>query len=261
MNDAFLETRLRDCERIAREAGTRILRIYGTDFEVRSKSDASPLTAADLASHRTIVQGLEALTPALPVLSEESAQAPYRERASWERYWLIDPLDGTREFIQRNDEFTVNIALIQDHKAILGVVYAPALDLLYSAAQGHGAYKNGRPIEVTRPCTQPPRIVSSRSHAGDLLDRYLKKLGRHSRISMGSSLKLCLVAEGAADLYPRLGPTSEWDSAAAQAVVEQAGGHVTDRNLKPLLYNTRETLLNPHFFVFGDHDIDWSRYV
>ena len=261
MNHTTLKTWMQACERIARVAGQRILEIYDTDFDVHSKADHSPLTLADLAAHRSIVEALKRLSPRIPVLSEESAEIPYEERSSWDRYWLVDPLDGTKEFVKRNGEFTVNIALIQRHQAILGIVYAPVPNTLYSAAVGHGAFKNGTAITVTQPCAQPPRIVGSRSHADGPMRGYLEKLGEHRFVSMGSSLKLCLVAEGAADLYPRLGPTSEWDTAAAQAVVEQAGGRVTDMDRKPLRYNTKETLLNPHFFVFGDHDIHWPQYL
>ncbi len=251
---------------IARQAGTAILKIYDLDFEVMEKADKSPLTEADLAAHHIIVDELQSLTPDIPVLSEESTAIPYDTRAQWQTYWLIDPLDGTKEFIKRNGEFTVNIALIHEGKAVLGVVYVPVSRITYYGDSQQGAFKldadgNSSAIQVTSKHQTPLRIAGSRSHAGDSLLQFLGKLGEHEIISMGSSLKLCLVAEGKADLYPRLGLTSEWDTAAAQAVVEAAGGKVTDSNMNPLIYNTKESFLNPHFFVFGDASIDWSTYL
>ncbi|MET0028960.1 MAG: 3'(2'),5'-bisphosphate nucleotidase CysQ [Candidatus Thiodiazotropha sp.] len=251
---------------LIRQAGEAILEIYNTEFEVETKQDNSPLTAADLAAHRLIVSTLEQLTPEIPVLSEESSKIPFETRRGWDRYWLIDPLDGTREFVKRNGEFTVNIALIDQHRAVFGAVYAPVLDTLYYGIVGEGAYKQtgsdaAQPIRVTDPCAQPVRVVGSRSHAGDSLRVYLERLGDHEMVSMGSSLKLCLVAEGKADVYPRLGPTSEWDTAAAQAVVEAAGGRVTTLDLQTLSYNTKDSLLNPFFLVFGDTQRDWSAYL
>jgi len=251
---------------LARLAGGKILAVYNSDFAVEEKDDKSPLTAADMASHHAIVAGLQALTPALPVLSEESASLPFSERAGWSRYWLVDPLDGTREFVKRNGEFTVNIALIDRGVPVLGVVHVPVMGETYLACRGRGAFRQEpggepRPIHVRRLGAGPVRVVGSRSHRGESLNSYLEKLGAHELVGMGSSLKLCLVAEGAADVYPRLGPTSEWDTAAAQAVVEQAGGHVTDTQLRPLRYNTKDSLLNPFFLVFGDDGRDWSQYL
>lgn len=251
---------------VARTAGEAILAIYRDDFSVENKADDSPLTAADLASHRQIVDGLTALDPDTPVLSEEGADIPFAERGGWSRYWLIDPLDGTREFVKRNGEFTVNIALIEDGAPTLGVVHVPVSGVSYVGVVGEGAWKyaadgDRETIRVTSQHTRPLRIAGSRSHAGDSLQKLLGRLGEHEIVSMGSSLKLCLVAEGSADLYPRLGPTSEWDTAAAQAVVEAAGGRVTDTEMRPLRYNTKESLLNPHFLVFGDSNEDWSRYL
>ncbi len=251
---------------IARTAGERILEVYETDFAVEHKADDSPLTAADLAAHRAIVDGLARLTPQVPVLSEESARIPFAERAAWPCYWLVDPLDGTREFVKRNGEFTVNIALVADHEPVLGVVYVPVGGRTYRAARGHGAWRlepGGAPQRLhTRP--RPPgrvTVAGSRSHRGASLDRLLERLGDYELIGMGSSLKFCLVAEGRADLYARLGPTSEWDTAAAHCLVEEAGGRVTDLSLHPLRYNTKESLLNPHFLVFGDPSQDWARYL
>jgi 3'(2'), 5'-bisphosphate nucleotidase len=257
---------LDDLLQLARAAGTAILKIYNTDFDVEHKQDNSPLTEADLASHRTIVSTLERLTPDIPILSEESANIPFETRNSWHRYWLIDPLDGTREFIKRNGEFTVNIALIEGDRPTLGVVYAPVLDRLYYGSTDNGAWRQdgnaaAAPIRVVAKRRQPTRVAGSRSHAGESLKRFLDKLGDHELVSMGSSLKLCLVAEGEADIYPRLGPTSEWDTAAAQAVVEAAGGQVTTLELEPLKYNAKDSLLNPHFLVFGDLTEDWVAYL
>ena len=250
---------------LARRAGEAILEVYRSDFAVAAKEDRSPLTEADLRAHGVIVAGLSGLTPEMPVLSEESAAAPYDVRAGWHRYWLVDPLDGTREFVKRNGEFTVNIALIDGHAPVLGVVYAPVLGVAYAGGAGLGAFKEAggarSPIRVAAPAASPLRVVGSRSHAGESLGRFLSGLEAHTLVGMGSSLKLCLVAEGAADVYPRLGPTSEWDTAAAQAVVEGAGGAVTDTAGRPLRYNAKADLLNPHFLVFGDRARDWTRYL
>ena len=251
---------------LAHEAGRKILDIYDSEFAVQEKDDKSPLTEADMASHHAIVDGLAALTPDIPILSEESADLPFAERSAWQRYWLVDPLDGTREFIKRNGEFTVNIALIEDGVAVLGVVYVPVTGVCYLGCRGKGAFKreqdgSEQAISVRALGSGPIMVVGSRSHRGDSLNRFLEKLGEHEMVGMGSSLKLCLVAEGAADIYPRLGPTSEWDTAAAQAVVEQAGGIVTDTGMQPLKYNTKDSLLNPFFLVIGDTSRDWSAYL
>jgi 3'(2'), 5'-bisphosphate nucleotidase len=251
---------------IAARAAEAIMKIYVTDYAVEIKPDDSPLTAADRASHECIMGALKALTPDIPILSEESATAPWTTRSAWKEYWLIDPLDGTKEFIKKNGEFTVNIALIQDHKAVLGVVYVPVSGQCYYGYADGGAFEMDakrqiRPISVTTPAQSPVRVVGSRSHRGPSLDAYLERLGPHEMVPMGSSLKLCLVGSGAADIYPRLGPTSEWDTAAAQAVVEAAGGRVVTTDNQPLLYNTKEDILNPEFLVFGDPSRDWTRYL
>ena len=251
---------------IAITAGRAILRVYHQDFSVEHKDDDSPLTAADMASHQAITAGLAELDPDTPVLSEEGADIPFETRSTWQRYWLIDPLDGTREFIKRNGEFTVNIALIENGRPITGVVHVPVSGESYLGQIGVGAWKidtNGKrtSIRVNERRAATLRVAGSRSHAGDSLLRFLERIGDHEIVSMGSSLKLCLVAEGAADIYPRLGPTSEWDTAAAQAVVEAAGGQVTDTELKPLRYNTKDSLLNPHFLVFGDRNENWMSYL
>ena len=248
--------------RLARDAGHAILEVYGTDFTVTLKDDRSPLTEADKRAHTIIDAGLRALDPAVPVLSEEAAPGESTERRSWSRFWLVDPLDGTKEFLKRNGEFTVNIALVIGHRAELGVVLAPALDRLYFGALGLGAWRQDgealpEPIYVERKAKAPPRVVGSRSHETGALADYLSALGPHNVTPMGSSLKICLIAEGAADLYPRLGPTSEWDTAAAQAILESAGGRMIDSAGQPLRYNSKDDLLNPHFLAFGDQQRDW----
>jgi 3'(2'), 5'-bisphosphate nucleotidase len=237
--------------------------VYATAHQVEYKADDSPLTRADRAAHDILAARLAALTPELPVLSEEQeAGHPRAVRGDWREYWLVDPLDGTKEFISRNGEFTVNVALVRDHRPVLGVVAAPALGLTYYAADGVGAFRcevGGQPEPIhTRPAADPLVVVGSRSHRGDSLDGVLARLGPHELRPMGSALKFCLVAEGAADFYPRLGPTSEWDTAAAQAVVEMAGGSVTTLDGAPLRYNERDTLLNPHFMAFGDRSRRWA---
>ena len=251
---------------IAKQAGAEVLKIYDTEFAVETKDDKSPLTAADKASHETILRGLEQLTPDIPILSEESADIDFSERSGWQEYWLVDPLDGTKEFIKRNGEFTVNIALIQGHTAVLGVVQVPAKNMVYCGNRDSGAFVeeadgSRRSIAPTNPAESTVRVVGSRSHRGELLDQYLENLGDHVMVPMGSSLKLCLVAAGDADIYPRLGPTSEWDTAAAQAVVESAGGQVVTAEGKPLLYNAEENILNPYFLVYGDSSRDWTSYL
>jgi 3'(2'), 5'-bisphosphate nucleotidase len=242
---------------IARRAGAAIMDVYGTAFEVEQKQDQSPLTLADRRAHDVIVAGLRQLDPDTPVLSEESSQTDIAERASWQRYYLVDPLDGTKEFIKRNGEFTVNIALVENHRAILGAVHAPALDIDFWGSLELGAYRAeaagpAQQIHVSKPARKPVRVVGSRSHRGSSLEKFLGGVGPHEMVPMGSSLKICLVAAGDADVYPRLGPTSEWDTAAAQAVLESAGGVMIDLTGQPLRYNTKEGLLNPYFLAFGD---------
>jgi 3'(2'), 5'-bisphosphate nucleotidase len=254
---------LEEVAAIARAAGREILEVYATGVaESAAKADDSPLTAADLRSHRLILQRLGELTPALPVLSEESAQVPAAVRAGWPRYWLVDPLDGTREFLSRNGEFTVNIALIEGHAPALGIVHVPVTDTTYRGLPGEGAWRErgGEPMERIRVAARsaaPLRVVGSRSHRGNSLDAFLERIGAHELVAIGSSLKFCRVAEGAADVYPRLGPTSEWDTAAAHAVLLAAGGGVSALDGTPLAYNTREALLNPFFVAFGPRDRDW----
>lgn len=254
---------VQECEAIARAAGRAIMQIYADDFAVAHKDDRSPLTAADLAAHHAILDGLRALTPSLPVLSEESAEhAPWTERVGWTRYWLVDPLDGTREFVKRNGEFTVNIALIEHGEPALGVVYAPAVEEMYSAWRGGGAFaelrSDGKVELSTRSRATPLVVAGSRSHADPRMRTALDRIGAHELIALGSSLKFCRAAQGEVDLYVRYGPTSEWDTAAGQCVLEQAGGGVTRLDGTRLAYNTKASLLNPDFLAFGDASVDWA---
>jgi len=252
---------------IAREAGRRILEVYAGAFSVTEKADQSPVTAADLAAHDCILSGLAQLTPEIPVLSEEAPDVSFAERSGWEWLWLVDPLDGTREFIKRSDQFSVNIALIHRHEAVFGLVLPPVGGVYYYAWRGGGAYKQspGQParrIHAARVCHYPVRVVSSQeSYRTRRLQDYLSQLGPHRHLGLGGALKSCLIAEGEADLYPRFGPTGEWDTAATQVIVEQAGGYVTDMQLRPLRYNARPVLINPDFFAFGDATRDWSHYL
>ena len=254
---------------IAAEAGKRILEVYDRGFEVNNKSDGSPLTQADSAANEIIMERLARLTPDIPVLSEESAAVAYEERSRWHTFWLVDPLDGTKEFINRNGEFTVNIALIHERRPVLGVVHVPVTGVTYSGSLNGGAFKQATGNGAQRIHASAWRggkavVVASRSHRGEKLDEFLARLeqreGGFETASMGSSLKLCLVAEGAADVYPRLGPTSEWDTAAAQCVVEAAGGHVTDLAGEPLRYN-KTSILNPWFLVSGSGGYEWAPLI
>ncbi len=253
---------------VARDAGAAILQVYGDeDFGVQTKSDDSPLTRADLAAHNIIVEGLQKRAPGIPVLSEESDGISFAERSSWDLYFLVDPLDGTKEFINRNGEFTVNIALIEKGVPMRGVVFVPVKDVMYTGDQHEGIATVTREgetgsIQVRKLDRASLTVVASRRHGGEALEACLSVLRENfdsiDTTNMGSSLKLCLIAEGEADLYPRLAPTSEWDTAAAQAVVEAAGGKVVDVELKELRYNTKDNILNPFFYVIGDTEFDWN---
>ena len=249
---------------IAQEAAEKILEVYATDFEIRNKTDRSPLTKADMASHDVICAGLARLTPDIPVLSEESAHIPYSTRQTWDQYWLVDPLDGTREFIKRNGEFTVNIALIRDNYPVLGIIYIPVKHLCYYAAENGGAYRQGNGEAAVKIRTKTSRsgalvAAGSRSHGNKKQQEFFRKLGNNvETIVIGSSLKFCLVAEGIVDIHARFGPTSEWDTAAGQCIVEEAGGGVTDTGFNRLRYNTKESLLNPDFVVVADPAFGWE---
>ncbi len=233
--------------------------VYARDFETETKADNSPLTEADMAAHRLIVQQLGELTPDIPVLSEESTGITWAQRQQWQRYWLVDPLDGTKEFIKKNGEFTVNIALIENGEPVWGVVHAPAIGTTYAGGTAVGkTEKTDQHGTHTVNATQPPegragwRIMGSRSHQSDEFKAFVQEYEQPEIKSMGSSLKICLVAEGDADLYPRLGPTSEWDTAAAHALLLGAGGQLVDAETdQPLRYNQKESLLNPWFIAQG----------
>ena len=250
---------------IAREAAAAILQVYENAFEVESKSDSSPLTAADLAAHHIIVDGLGRLTPDWPVLSEEAADIPWETRRHWGRYWLVDPLDGTREFVKRNGEFTVNIALIDQNVAIFGVVLAPVGGALWHGVLGQHAYRRDGQTDVqlrTRaPATAPLRVAASRSHRDARTEALLARIGDAETVGLGSSLKFCRIADGTLDVYPRFGPTSEWDTAAAQCVLEAAGGAVLAPDGRAFRYNRRDTLLNGDFIALGDPQLPWKSWL
>ncbi len=269
MKSEQLEKILLDVVRIAKQAGVKIMEVYEAGFEIETKADESPVTTADLAAHDLIEKELNKLLPLFPILSEESVNISYEERKKRETYWLVDPLDGTKEFIKRYDSFTVNIALIHKNESILGVIYAPALGVSYYACRGHGSYKESakdKAYKITaRKVPSKTVFAGSRSHPGKTLSGFLanyeKDLGDYELVSMGSSLKMCMVAEGLVDLYPRLWGTSEWDTAAAHCIVDEAGGSLVKIDLSPLLYNTKDSLLNPYFFTIGDNDVDWVKYL
>lgn len=260
---------------LANRAAAEIMAVYdrpGTagGFDVVRKADDSPLTEADLASHRCIVEGLQALTPEIPVLSEESAhEIAWEQRKAWTRLWLVDPLDGTREFVKRNGEFTVNIALIEDGVAVFGVIQAPATGELWWGDLAHGAYRRNPAGEIaleTRvPALPPLRVAASRSHRDARTEAFMARMaaqvGEIEAVGVGSSLKFCKVAEGAIDIYPRFAPTSEWDTAAGQCIVEAAGGRVLDPRERPFRYNQRETLLNGDFVALGDMRLPWRTWL
>jgi 3'(2'), 5'-bisphosphate nucleotidase len=257
---------------IALKAGERIMVVYKRDFAVEYKEDESPLTEADKLSNAVICKSLEELDEKYPILSEENKLIEYDERKKWKRFWLVDPIDGTKEFIKKNGEFTVNIALIEDGKPVMGVVYAPALETLYFGMKDYGAFKRLGRAEIQLPEAhmkgEKLRVVASRSHLNEETENFIKSLELKypkkelDKVSKGSSLKLCMVAEGSADVYPRVAPTMEWDTAAAQAVVEAAGFKAFvfdsvnidelevfgDNDFEPLVYN-KEDLLNPYFIV------------
>lgn len=250
---------------IAREAGDAILEVYAHAFDVEHKADASPLTAADTAAHRVISEGLQRLTPAWPVLSEEGTRIPWATRSQWSTYWLVDPLDGTREFVKRNGEFTVNIALVTQNESVFGVVHAPVTGETWHAEQGRNAYRRigqvDMPLRSRAPATQPLRVAASRSHRDARTEAVLTAMGDIETIGLGSSLKFCRIAEGALDVYPRFGPTCEWDTAAAQCVLEAAGGVLLAPDGRAFRYNRRETLLNGDFIALGDPALPWRDWL
>ena len=261
MQDALID--------IATAAGREILAVYETAFDVATKDDASPLTEADLRAHRVIVDGLRDLAPDVPVISEEAESPPFDVRRHWTRYWLVDPLDGTKEFVSRNGEFTVNIALIEDGEPVLGVVGVPVKGHVYvgdcKEMEAWRVSEAGRERLHTRRMGRPLAVVASRRHGGTRLAGYLEALaesfGEVERKPVGSSLKFCLLAEGEADLYPRLGPTSEWDIGAAHAVLKAAGGAVMLTDGAPFRYNAKESFLNPDFVAVGDSGFVWHDHL
>lgn len=247
---------------LARSAGEAILLDKRRTTDVSFKSDESPLTSADLASNKVILAGLGRIAPELPVMSEESKAVPFSERKSWNKYFLVDPLDGTKEFIKGKKEYTVNIALIDSGVPVLGVVYVPELSVCYSGSVVLGAFRqvDGQaplPIKVADASAATPRVVGSSSHASPEMLSFLDALGKHELMQFGSSLKICQVADGTADVYPRFGPTSEWDTGAGHAVVLASGGRVVTFEGRDLTYNQRESVLNPPFLVIGPEDHDW----
>lgn len=239
---------------LAKQAGVKILDFYDEEIEVTTKKDDSPLTKADLAAHHIIVDGLKELNPEIPIISEETGVPEYSTRSGWDKFWIVDPLDGTKEFIKKNGEFTVNIALIESNEPVLGVVFAPAMDLLYYAENGKGAFKqegDSKPVQIYSKRSSKEdelSLIESRSHGSEELEEYLESEGLSivRRVKSGSSLKICLVAEGVADIYPRLAPTMEWDVAAGDCVYRNSA----EEGIHPseLEYN-KENLLNKSFVL------------
>ncbi|WP_373017688.1 3'(2'),5'-bisphosphate nucleotidase CysQ [Thiomicrorhabdus sp.] len=267
--------------RISVLAGEQILKVYdgACPVEVENKSDGTPVTVADKQADALICSALSQLTPDIPLVTEESVgEIEFKTRQAWSTFWLVDPLDGTKEFIERTGEFSVNIALIHDSKPILGVVYVPVTRVLYCAYKDHGAFKTQVPADLSKVVWQrcagseeyrirvksvqadsPKRVAVSRRHGGKV-ENFMRALGEAETVKMGSAIKSCLVAEGVADVYPRFGPTSLWDTAAAQCVVEEAGGQILNQSGRPLEYHQSESLLNPYFMVVGDATYPWPDF-
>jgi 3'(2'), 5'-bisphosphate nucleotidase len=252
---------------LAKQAGTKVLEYYHAldKMKVEIKADTSPLTAADIASQELIVAGLLRLTPNLPIISEEYTHVSYQQRKEWTCYWLVDPLDGTKEFLRSSAEFAINIALIENHRAVLGICYAPVSGDCYFAHQKSSAMlennQGDRRVLATRPLPNKPKIAVSRYIDLQKLQPFLANFPEHELVYFGSSLKMCLVAAGLVDIYPRFEQNCEWDTAAGQIIVEQAGGVVVDLNLHSLAYNNKESLLNPNFLVLADKEFNWSKYL
>ena len=252
--DAYLSPLLE----FLKELGPTLLKIYHQNsFEIKTKSDDSPVTEADLISHKSIMEFLKKLTPDVPVISEES-ESPSQFNPNAEKFWLVDPLDGTREFIAKTDDFSINIALIENHIPILGIIYAPVFDIFYFAIKNKGAFKKegekeAKKIHVRKLDTQKPVVIASRRHANnEKLQNFFEAIKNYERISRGSAIKFCLIAEGRADVYPRFGETFFWDTAAGQCIVEEAGGYVVDAKGNSLRYNGAPPYLNTYFFATGD---------
>jgi 3'(2'), 5'-bisphosphate nucleotidase len=265
MNTAQYQAWLPIVADAAREAGKAIMAIYRCpECEIEKKADGSPVTLADKNADQVIRRVLETLTPHIPVVSEESLdQTPFFERQNWSSFWLVDPLDGTKEFIERTGEFCVNIGLVIDYQPVLGVVYAPVSNVLYTGVKGGEATRTDRKgstaIRVDNTINMPVRVAVSRRH-GNGVKRFIEALGQSQTVFMGSALKSCLVAEGRADVYPRFGPTSHWDTAASQAIVEAAGGRIVDSKGRDLTYRPSESLLNPFFMVIGSNSHSWPTF-
>ena len=239
---------------IAKEAGKAITEIYNSDFDYQLKKDLSPITAADNLSHNIITERLKILTPKIPILSEENCDIPYKIRSQWTQYWLVDPLDGTKEFIKKNGEFTVNIALIENNNPIFGIIHIPVTNETYWGSKVNGSFystenNDAEPISVSENNQNSMRIVASRSHPSEMLNSLLESIADYEIIEVGSSIKFCLIASGQADCYPRFGPTSEWDTAAGEAIVRFAGGHLVTANGDLMSYNLKRDYLNPNFIV------------
>ena len=261
----LIKENLLEIVNISVDAGKVILNYYNENVDVIYKDDESPLTKADLASHKIITDSIKKITPDIPILSEEEF-IDWKIRKKWKKYWLIDPLDGTKEFIKKNDEFTVNIALIENNRPILGVIYTPALNELFYSIKNFGSYKiltkkklntlkEAKRISINKKKSNKIKIVGSRSHSNPILDKWVNKnFNEFDILQKGSSLKFCLIAEGSADIYPRFGPTSEWDIAAGHIILEEAGGKLKSIDNKEILYNEKENILNPEFFAYSNID-------
>ena len=262
MGSSFFNTKnINNLIEISRNAGRAILEIYETNFDVDIKNDQSPLTKADLLSDKIISQALKKIDSSIPILSEESSKIPFSERSRWKEYWLVDPLDGTKEFIKKNGEFTTNIALIRGNRPIFGIIHAPAKNETYWGVKGIGSFfikgdslNDAQKISSSCETNNKLRIVTSRSHPSANLKLILDKLDSFKLINIGSSLKFCLVAKGEADCYPRLGPTCEWDTAAGEIIAEAAGAMVTNFDDKPLTYNKKDHYINPDFLACRNSD-------
>lgn len=262
-----MDSLLSDIVSLAKKAGDQVLNIYQSDFTIGYKTDKSPITVADLASHECICQGLRNLTPDLPIISEESVPISFQKRRCWEKYWLIDPLDGTKEFLEKNGEFTINIALIEQHRPSLGVIFVPSLNICYFARKGQGAYKQ---IDQAQPKVilgrawsedQPITAVISRRHGVDELKKFLAQFANLNLLYSGSALKFCWVAEGLADIYPRFSPTFEWDTAAGHCILNEAGGQVVDKTGQELHYNWSSSLQIADFLAVADKRHHWLDFL
>ena len=257
------EKKILELLNIAIDSGKEILKIYDNEITVNSKKDKTPITQADINSNNLIISRLKILEPNIPILSEESL-IEWESRKNWDKYWLIDPLDGTKEFISRNGEFTVNISLIENNYPIFGIIYSPVKSLLYYAIKNNGSFKiktntnlsslnNFSKININKEKNSTIKIIGSRSHSSKEFKIWIEnRFTNFELITIGSSLKFCILAEGEADIYPRLGPTSEWDIAAGHIILEEAGGKLKTIDKKDILYNTKEDILNPYFIAYGN---------